>query len=208
MNFHQIKQHLHNINNWILNWNGFIVLLLVALIFIVFLIYKNRKNKEYYCIDEVVFIGIKMCITKKNIAIASKIFIQLNTRKIAIPFDEENDLIVEVYNSWYSAFQLIRELLLELHPCEKNDGIIELGLEILNGEMREHLTVWQARFRKWYENELKNKTNDNLDPQMIQKKYPHYDELIKDLIDCQSRIITLNEQLCTHFRKEMKKENG
>ena len=42
---------------------------------------------------------------------------ELSTRKIAIPFDIENDVIDEVYDSWYNFFSTARELL-------KEDGII------------------------------------------------------------------------------------
>ena len=40
--------------------------------------------------------------------IAYKIWIELTTRKIGIEFDEEYDVISEVYDSWYEAFKVIR----------------------------------------------------------------------------------------------------
>lgn len=206
MKYYQLKDLLESIVSWLLNWDGFILVFTLLLAIFGFIIYKvitsNRRNKEYYCVEGIELIGIKVNLTKENLDVAYKIFMQLNTRKIAIPFDKRNDVIVEVYNSWYAAFTEIRSLLLDIHPCKKNNKIIKLGSEILNSEMRSHLTIWQAKFRKWYENELKNSDNDDLSPQEIQRKYPLYDELVDNLISCQSRIIKLNDELSSHFNKD------
>lgn len=60
--------------------------------------------------------------------------------------------------------------------------LIKLSIEVLNEGLRPHLRMWQARFRRWYENEL-NKTSGDLviDPQEIQKNFPKYDELKTDM---------------------------
>ena len=60
-----------------------------------------------------------------------------------------------------------------------------------NEELREHLTKWQARFRKWY----KENKNESGDPQEIQKKYPQYEELISDLKKVNYKMIALTEEL-------------
>ena len=73
-----------------------------------------------------------------------------------------------------------------------------LILKILNEELRGHLTKWQARFRKWY------KENENIigeDPQEIQKKYPQYKELVKDLKRVNNNMIIFTEEL-DKIRKE------
>ena len=49
------------------------------------------------------------------------------------------------------------------------------------------LQVHDETARKWYEKELANNTEDT--PQELQRKYPHYDELVDDLIDTNMRMI-------------------
>ena len=44
------------------------------------------------------------------------------------------------------------------------------------------MTKWQAKFRHWYDTEKNKKENENLSPQEIQKKFPEYGELVKDLM--------------------------
>ena len=114
--------------------------------------------------------------------VAHKVWTELQTRKAALPFDEKNDVITEVYDSWYSMFGIIRELIKSL-PAEhlKKDKdtaeLVSLLINVLNHGLRPHLTRWQARFRKWIE---KN-PDDKLSPQELQKGYPEYDKLIKNL---------------------------
>ena len=132
--------------------------------------------------------------------LANEVWIELSTRKIALPFDEENDVIIEVYNSWYEVFKRFREILKEL-PINNNKEVEKLSsliLKILNEELRGHLTKWQARFRKWYK---ENKNTIDEDPQEIQKKYPQYEELIKDLKRVNNNMIIFTEEL-DKIRKE------
>ena len=75
------------------------------------------------------------------------------------------------------------------------EDLIELTEKVLNKGLRPHLTTWQAKYRKWYENELVNNTEDT--PQELQRRYPHYDELVDDLIKTNMRMI--------EYKKLMKK---
>ena len=105
----------------------------------------------------------------------------MSARKIILPFDEENDVIVEVYDSWYSFFGIARGLLKDI-PVEKQNSskqLISVTNRVLNKCLRPHLTKWQARFRKWYSLQLDS--NSDLTPQEIQYTYPHYNELVKEL---------------------------
>lgn len=113
--------------------------------------------------------------------IAYKIWVELTTRKIGLNFDEDYDVIIEVYNSWYDAFRAIRNLLQEI-PAERirdAKGLIELTTNVLNRGLRPHLTMWQAKFRTWYATATKDK--HDLSPQEIQKEYPAYEDLVNSL---------------------------
>lgn len=123
--------------------------------------------------------------------IAYSIWVELSTRKIGLPIDIEDDVIAEVYNSWYSFFGVTRELIKDI-PVSKVRGdstgkIIYLSIEVLNEGLRPHLTKWQARFRHWYDAQLEKK--DDVSPQDLQKKFPEYDALCADLLTVNNRLI-------------------
>lgn len=180
------------LENWYslsIKLNYFAIILLFVILFGVSIIVKKilpllHKNSMY--IDEVELgIGtnskVKIKFSREDREIAYKLWVEMSTRKIILPFDEENDVIVEVYDSWYSFFGIARGLLKDI-PVEKLNSskqLISVTDRVLNKCLRPHLTKWQARFRKWYNLQLDS--NSDLTPQEIQYTYPHYDELIKEL---------------------------
>lgn len=177
-----------------LNWLT-IIILLIAILLVSFMIKKcvNIAKKHYIIIDEVnLGIGdtsVKLVYNKKDQEIAYKLWVELSTRKIGLPFDQENDVISEVYNSWYEFFGIARELLKEI-PVSRlpySNDLIKLTEKVLNTGLRPHLTMWQAKFRKWYGDNIKS--NGEKTPQQVQKMYPYYEELKKDLIDANTRMI-------------------
>ena len=89
----------------------------------------------------------------------------------------------------YRITKIARELLKDI-PASRlpySNDLIELTEKVLNKGLRPHLTTWQAKYRKWYEKEQLNYTEDT--PQELQRKYPHYDELVDDLIKTNMRMI-------------------
>ncbi len=126
---------------------------------------------------------------RKDQEIAYKLWVELSTRKIGLMFEEDDDVIEEVYNSWYQFFGIARELLKDI-PVERlsySGELVNISQKVLNEGLRPHLTKWQARFRKWYDQEKsKNSTED---PQVIQKQFPQYDELVKDLVTTNTKMI-------------------
>ena len=121
--------------------------------------------------------------------VAYAIWVELSTRKIGLPIDFEHDVITEIYDSWYEFFSVTRELVKGVPIAQvKRDStqaIIRLSIEVLNEGLRPHLTRWQARFRRWYEHELKrlDQSADEkvIDPQQIQVHFPQYDALKDDM---------------------------
>ena len=182
-----------------LNWLAILVLC-VTVIGINYLIKKVITVSRKYSISvQEITLGIgSSSITvhydNSDRALAYKLWVELNTRKIGLEFDQENDVIVEVYNSWYEYFRVARELIKDL-PIEKIEcasELIELATKVLNNGLRPHLTKWQARYRKWYESSVKE-SDAKLSPQDIQKQYPYYDELLSDLIETNKRMIAYKE---------------
>jgi hypothetical protein len=126
-------------------------------------------------------------ITDKQVAYA--IWVELSTRKIGLPIDLDDDVISEIYDSWYAFFAVTRELIKDI-PVQRvkkdsTQAIIRLSIEVLNEGLRPHLTKWQARFRQWYNLEVERYGKDFaatvLEPQMIQANFPKFAELRDDM---------------------------
>ena len=113
--------------------------------------------------------------------VAWALYIELRTRKAALPFDPDNDLIVEVYDSLHEIFPRIRSLLDRIPPREPEFDLAELILRVQNDMIRPHLTHWQARFRRWYEHEVSLAANAGRDPIEIQRRFSDYDVLVRDV---------------------------
>lgn len=186
-------------DNWytlVLKLNWIAVILIILVLFAIGYFWNKciKYNvKKSLMVDEVSLgIGnsqVKLKYNKEDQEIAYKLWVELSTRKIGLDFDPENDVIFEVYDSWYNFFATARELMKEI-PVERlkySPELIELTEEVLNKGLRPHLTIWQAKYRKWYNENIHN--NVGKTPQQIQEMYPYYTELRRDLIDTNERLI-------------------
>lgn len=131
--------------------------------------------------------------------IAYRIWVELSTRKIGVSIDLEDDVISEVYDSWYSFFAVTRELIKDV-PVSKfkrqdTKKIIRLSIDVLNNGLRPHLTKWQARFRRWYERALEQEELKNLAPQEVQKKFPDFASLEGDLLQVNQHLIQYRKKM-------------
>jgi len=136
----------------------------------------------------------------ENLYIANRIYIELSTRKAAIVIDENNDVIEEIYNSWYELFGIIREELKALPGKYLQDhdptiALIGISTKILNDVLRPHLTAHQARFRKWLEKAKKDPINENLSPQEMQEKYPDFANLVDSMKKVNQTLIDYSKDL-------------
>lgn len=186
------------------DWWVLIPILVIGLI--IYLIWIFRFKKNYKIHEMSVDISAKPKVTfnvkrnTENLFIANRIYLELVTRKAALPFDEDNDVISEVYDSWYELFKIIRneikdvpgEYLFSHNPTEE---LIGLTIRILNEGLRHHLTKYQARFRKWYKIESEKDENKLLSPQQIQEKYPEYENLVNDLKSVNQILMDYSDEL-------------
>lgn len=195
-----IKLYLDD--NWNLVLSMHWILYSILIITIAFWIYKIFKNKLMFHknieIDsaEIGLQGQKIKIKPNytNTDIAYKIWVELNTRKIGLKIDFENDVIIEIYKSWYQFFGITRELIKGLPATKiRNDKsskeLIEISTKILNEGLRPHLTSWQAKFHKWYDTEILKDENKHLTPQQIQKNYKEFEDLKNDMIRINNNLI-------------------
>ena len=136
----------------------------------------------------------------KNIEIAHRIYIELITRKAAIEIEDDKDVIIEVYNSWYSLFQITRDELKSIDGelIKDNDTsseLVKLLTDILNKGLRPHLTEYQAKFRKWYNEQIEKDSSSS--PQEIQANYEDFTSLMNSMKQVNTNLIdyskTINE---------------
>jgi hypothetical protein len=169
-----------------LNW--IFVAAAIAAFFIIRYLIKKIKPFQKYHIDKVKVnlfqVGeVELACTQRTREIAFQIWVELKTRKIGLKYEENRDVITEIYNSWYAAFKIIRQIL-ETIPAEEMDRanpLIEASVNILNKGLRPHLTTWQAEFRKWYEQANEMPENKCRRPQDVQRDYERYNILVEDL---------------------------
>ena len=184
---------------------GISIWILILLMALSILIWGDSFRRKHFRIVKLTIplgnIGeVELAPNLQDIQIAHKIWTELITRKAALRIDPENDVIVEVYDSWYALFTKVRELISEV-PAElvrnekSTQELVRIATATLNDGLRPHLTKWQARFRHWYQ--LNSDELKDLPPQELQRKYPEYDELISDMIK-------INEDLIL-YAKELKK---
>ncbi|MBL8024811.1 MAG: hypothetical protein JNL74_00275 [Fibrobacteres bacterium] len=183
----------------------------ILALFIVGLIIKRRVFNKYKIIPVKVILGkdakIECMIERneENVFIAHRIYIELVTRKAALEIDPEHDMIVEIYDSWYKLFGIIRDEIKEvpgryLLNIATTSQLTKLTIDILNKGLRPHLTEYQAEFRKWYSEELKK---DNASaPQLTQRQYPRYKELIADMVKVNAVLKSYAEQLREIFSND------
>ncbi|MCT4556966.1 MAG: hypothetical protein N4A61_02790 [Pelagimonas sp.] len=176
------------------SWVAPTVLLLTLLLLVWFWL-KGRIGFENYELDSAgIGIGDTSVSFKPNRTdrqIAYAIWVELSTRKVGLPIDPDHDVISEVYDSWYSFFGVTRDLIKEV-PAHKlkskgTRAIVRASVQVLNEGLRPHLTQWQARYRRWYEASLK--CDDIREPQAVQQEFPKYDNLLKDLLEINAKLI-------------------
>ena len=174
----------------------FLALLVLAAVGWAIYSYRCRKLPPWSVVEADIRLGsigkVKIRPSYEDIQVAHKAWVELVTRKAALPFDKEHDVVSEVYNSWYALFQEMRSLTKTI-PAEKvrrskdTQELVRLLVDALNNGLRPHLTQWQARFRHWYENAVKQ--NVGKSPQEIQREYPQYQELVEGLIQVNKQLV-------------------
>lgn len=178
-------------------------LLLLAAVLVVARHFFFQRRLPQFEIEEAEFgLGDQKITLRANDldrTVAYRVWVELSTRKIGLKIDPDNDVIDEIYNSWHEFFSVTRELIKDVPVVKvRQDStrkIIQLSIEVLNTGLRPHLTKWQARFRRWYANELV-KDGDALEhPQDIQKRFPDYEKLIAEMLQVNEKLMAYREKM-------------
>lgn len=180
--------------------------LLVVWLFVIwwFVWPKNTAWEAKEVTIDVAKIGsIKLAPNQEVAGLAHRAWSEIVTRKACLPFDERDDVITEVYDSWYALFAEIRALIKaipveKLRASEDARKLCDFLKAALNDILRPHLTKYQARFRAWFD--VESEKHKDKSPQDIQKTYPEYIELVADLKSTISEFTTLEKALKTIAR--------
>jgi hypothetical protein len=181
-----------HLSGWVL-WPVVAVILVLVIVSVA----RRRTSLRRFEIDEAELgIGKHKVVLRPNVKdlqIAFQLWVELSTRKLGLAIDLENDVITEIYNSWYAFFGTARELIkgIPADSLRRKDTrrIAELSVEVLNSGVRPHLTAWQARFRRWYAAESQKPENASLSPQELQRRFPEYGTLSTDMLRVNRQLI-------------------
>jgi len=177
------------------------VFVFVLLVLIIVILWR-RSDKNIHAVEVNIQLGgignIRLTPTWEDVQIAHQIWTELVTRKAAVPINPDDDIIIEIYDSWYALFQRVRQLVGDIPgKCVRREKstqeIVRIATETLNLGLRPHLTKWQGRFRNWWKN-----TEDSLKqmtPQEHQKQFPEYAELLSELKEVNLRLIQYADEL-------------
>ena len=175
----------------------FFLLILGIILFLIFR-EKVRKFKLVKLNIPLGKINLELTPNIEDLQIAHKIWTQLVTRKAAIKIDQENDVISEIYDSWYQLFTEVRCLVSSI-PADliKNEkstkNLVKIATDTLNLGLRPHLTKWNVRYRSWYE--FAKDQNLHIAPQELQKQFPDYRNLMVEMLEVNDQLIIYAQEL-------------
>lgn len=183
-------------------WVALVLLALTAIVWKLWL--RQMLLPDFELVEaelEIAKLGkIRIKPNHENVQIAHQAWVELMTRKAALPFDDDYDVVVEVYDSYYQLFGRLRDLAKsipaqKLRQCSDTRRLVDVMVRVLNQGLRPHLTRWQARFRRWYDGALGESSNKGKSPQEIQKQFPDYAALVADLKALQINVVKYGEFL-------------
>ena len=183
-----------------ISWYVVVILAVLGVCVVVVLNWGKWGNQIWELDQTEIGVGDQKLTLRPNYAdrtIAYRVWVEISTRKIGLEIDLDDDVIVEIYDSWYSFFQITREMLKDV-PVQrlKNEStkeIVNSTIAILNDQLRPHLTKWQSRFRHWYEG--RREGSKDLAPQQIQAEYPSFTELKTELTEVNRRLMAYRANL-------------
>lgn len=137
---------------------------------------------------------VEICPDHEIRRVAYQAWVEIQTRKAGLLFDDEHDVIAEIYDSWYQLFGVLRALSKTIPAeCYASDDdackLVNVLLESLNDGLRPHLTRWQARFRRWYAAAIAKDEAAARPPQEVQREFPQYSDLVADLKAVNKRFV-------------------
>jgi hypothetical protein len=170
----------------------------VIVVVLMFIVLRRRYRTTSLSVSLPFGLGsLSLDNSAQDRVLAWRMYVQLKTRKVALPFDEQCDVIADVYASMREVFEVCRGLLADmpLSDIERPKSVSDLLLRVLNDGIRPHLTRWQAPFRAWWDQQLNGERNTGCDPRELQRRYPEYAKLVEDLKGTNTELSKFAEEL-------------
>lgn len=115
-----------------------------------------------------------------------ELYVELTTRKLALEYNEEEDCMYEVLNSWFKAFTLFRE---NMKKCGNPDCYSYILYNKAMTAMRLFLEVYSYDFRAIWESLIKAESDrENMVMKKRQKVYIHYNEMVIKIKEIQQEL--------------------
>jgi len=165
---------------------------------IIAIMFWRKWHATTLTISLLLFGNISFAATKRDRELAWKLYVQLITRKAALPFDRDYDVVLVIHESLYQLFPATRDLLLDIADSENTmrSEVPVIMERILNGRIRPYLTRWHSDFAAWEQTNALTDTVTENSPRERQRGFPEYDALVADLE-------TLNDEL-SEFATELR----
>lgn len=181
---------------------GVIVLLVIAIPLVRMWLRRRKWAAQKVKLAFPNLFEMEICPDHETARIAYQAWVEITTRKAGLPFDPEHDVITEIYDSCYELFQVLRELtksigVQHLQDCKETQELVTMLVKVLNEGLRPHLTKWQAKYRRWWSAAIEKSENAEKSPQEIQRQYPHYEELVKELESLNASFVQFAKALRT-----------
>lgn len=153
------------------------------------ILYLFKKLKNGTVEIELPNSPIKINPNKQLINSARIAYVEIANRKMAIEFSEDTDAISEIYDSYYSSFEILRNLLKNLSHNGKEGELYKYINGFMNEVLRNHLGKYQQKYRAWLKREKEKK--NYLDENTQQKKYQLYNEIVDDIKELNKKSIKM-----------------
>lgn len=201
--------------------SSLIIFGLILLFLIVFVVArackKKRNDYSISAVDVGMTPNLTLSLDNSDRQIAYKVWVDITTRTIAVKIDLEKDNIKVINDSYYSCFISTRDLIKDIpvHKLRKNKELVELLTNFLNNLLRPYLTKWGVLYKDWYETAQKENEQNAKKPGgqyrtfiQIQRSFPEYDALTKDLLEINNKVVNFSDQLYRiAFHEKTKKTN-
>jgi hypothetical protein len=185
--------------------NAIAVTILLAVLLMLGLLLKGSwfgLHKQFEMDEAEIGVGSGKVKFRPNLTdrqVAYAIWVELSTRKIGLEIDLKDDVVSEIYDSWYQFFGVTRDLLKTVPVQRVSDPstrkIIHLSISILNEGLRPHLTTWQARFRRWFDRQMIDDKRAIDPPQLVQAEFPAFADMTKDLLEVNRKLIAYRQNM-------------
>ena len=122
-------------------WVLLVAVVVVAGFYVVVRYWLLRGHRRFDIVEAEVSLGkigsVRIRPSYEEVQIAHRAWVELSTRKAGLPFDDENDVVFEVYDSWYELFGRTRELVKEIpaHRLRSSKDTRGLGFEAADPQL-------------------------------------------------------------------------